>query len=93
MKKTKGIHGKNSRKYRKHPIGQRLIAGLLCICLLLVSLPMKNYGGLAWAAERKEIVVFSAISQEVRLQTVSIGTEIEELELPETLTAVCRPPQ
>ncbi len=93
MKKTKGIHGKNSRKYRKHPIGQRLIAGLLCICLLLVSLPMKNYGGLAWAAERKEIVVFPAISQEVRLQTVSIGTEIEELELPETLTAVCRPPQ
>jgi len=88
MKKKNGYAVK-TRKYRKHPIGQRLMAGLLCICLMLVSLPMENYGGLVWAAGKQEIVMFPAISQEIRMQMVPVGTEIGELKLPETLTAVC----
>ncbi len=79
-----------SRQYRKHPIGQRLIVGLLCICLPLVSLPIERYGYLALAAQRQEIVMFPALSSEVRTQTVEAGTEREELELPNTLSAVCR---
>lgn len=78
------------RQYRKHPIGQRLIVGILCICLSLVSLPTEHFGYLALAAQRQEIVMFPALSSEVRTQTVKAGTELEKLELPSSLTAVCR---
>lgn len=90
MKKKENNSQKKSRQHRKHPIGQRLIVGILCICLSLVSLPIDQYGSLALAAQSQEIVMFPALSQEVRVQAVQIGTEEAELNLPEALTAVCR---
>lgn len=90
MKKTKNNNSEKSKQYRKHPIGRRLIVGVLCICLSLVSLPIDHYGYLVWAAEKQEIVMFSALPEDVREQTVQTGTELEELDLPDTLTAVCR---
>ena len=91
MEKTKGVHSKKTRQYRRHLIGQRLVVGILCVCLLLVSLPAEHFGYLAWAAQKQEIVMFAALPEEVRSQTVSMGTGLEELGLPQTLEAECRP--
>ena len=86
MKKT---YRKKMGEYRKHPIGRRLVVGVLCICLSLVSLPIDHFGNLAQAAQNEEIVGFSALQEEVRNQTVQIGTGLEQLNLPQELEAVC----
>ncbi|NBH12913.1 hypothetical protein D3Z36_01605 [Lachnospiraceae bacterium] len=90
MKKREKSPPGKSRQYRKHPIGQRLLVGLLCVCLSLVSLPLENYGYLALAAQKQEIIMFSSLPEEVRIQSVSSGTDLKGLKLPEELTAVCR---
>ena len=50
MKKT---YRKKMGEYRKHPIGRRLVVGVLCICLSLVSLPIDHFGNLAQAAQNE----------------------------------------
>lgn len=90
MKRTTKINSAGSRQYRKHPIGWRLVVGLLCICLLLVSLPIEHFGYLAEAAQGQEIISFSELPQEVSSQTVEVGTQREELNLPKELKATCR---
>lgn len=91
MKNKKDRNFDKSRRFRKHPIGQRLVIGLLCVCLLVMLLPMEFYGYLALAAQKQEIVMFSMLPREVGRQMVPAGTELEELNLPHTLEAVCRP--
>lgn len=88
--KEKGNCSKISQKPSKHPLGQRLVVGLLCICLMAVSLPMKHLRLVALAAQGGEIVMFKALPDEIREQTVGQGTPLEDLELPNTLKAVCR---
>ncbi|MCI8494426.1 MAG: InlB B-repeat-containing protein, partial [Lachnospiraceae bacterium] len=78
------------KKSRRHPIGQRLIAGLLCLCLSILSMPIDDYGNFVLAAQGKEIVMFPALPREVRTQTVTAGTSVDKLDLPDTLTVVCR---
>lgn len=93
MKKRKTTNTEKSRQYRKHPIGRRLIVGLLCVCLSLVSLPIDHYGYRLWASEKEkwEVVEFSLLSEDVRRQMVFSGTSQKELNLPKELEAVCRP--
>ena len=63
---------------------------LLCVCLLLVSLPTEFYGGEVQAeGPRQKILSFSDLPAEVRYQTVEVGTSERKLNLPDTLTAVC----
>lgn len=90
MKKKENNPPGKSRQYRKHPLGQRLLVGLLCICLSLASLPLEHYGSLALAAQRQEIVMFPGLPEEIKRQEVPLGTDLEELKLPVQLTAVCR---
>lgn len=77
---------------RKHPFRQKFMSGLLCICLMLVSFPAELYGAkvLAEAPSRK-VLSFSPLPEGVRQQTVGKGTDFGELNLPDTLTAVCIP--
>jgi len=90
MQKKQNMTMGKSKKARKHSIGQRLVAGLLCICLSLLSLPIDDYGNFVLAAEGREVVMFPALPREVRAQTVPMGVSEKELDLPETVTAVCR---
>ncbi|MCI9174578.1 MAG: hypothetical protein HFH49_06450 [Lachnospiraceae bacterium] len=74
----------------RHPVRQKFLAGLLCVCLMIVSLPVEFLGAevLAEGAERK-VVSFTPLPEEVREQTAAAGTPLEELNLPDTLEAVC----
>ncbi len=90
MTKEKHVSRNKHRQSRRHPTSIRLIAGLLCICLSVMSLPGGTSSFLALAAEKKEVVTFPALPEEIRMQTAKPGTELEELELPDTLMAVCR---
>ena len=61
MQKKQNMTMGKSKKARKHSIGQRLVAGLLCICLSLLSLPIDDYGNFVLAAEGREVVMFPAL--------------------------------
>ena len=89
MKSSKNDNTVKSRQRRRHPIGRRLLAGLLCVCLSLVPLPMDNFGYSVQAAQEQEITSFVELPENVRMRTVSVGTDLEELNLPQTLEAVC----
>lgn len=91
MKKTYETYSGKAKRYRKHPIGRRLMVGLLCVCMMTVSLPVEHFGYIAWAAQKQEIVSEPELSREIREQSVPLGTDLQELDLPGTLTAVCRP--
>ncbi len=87
---------KNSKNYtaefvqrRRHPIGRRLLAGLLCICLSLVPLPLDDFGYSVQAAQKQEITSFVQLPEDVGSRTVPMGTDLESLNLPQTLEAVC----
>ena len=87
---------KNSKNYtakfvqrRRHPIGRRLLAGLLCICLSLVPLPLDDFGYFVQAAQKQEITSFVQLPEDVGSRTVPMGTDLESLNLPQTLEAVC----
>ncbi len=90
MTKENNIHQTKHRRQRNHPLSMRLIAGLLCICLSVMSLPAGTSGTLALAAQKREIVAFPALPAQIRNQMAKTGTKLEELELPDTLMAVCR---
>ena len=93
MKRNKDVRSGEQKKALKHPMSQKLVAGLLCICLSVMSLPMEPFGHLAQAAQKQEIVMFLALSRDMKEKTVNVGTEQEKLELPDTLIAVCQQPK
>lgn len=88
-KENRNLSGESLRT-KKHPVRQKFMAILLCICLLLVSLPMEYYGSRTLAeGVHREILYFLDLPQEISQQTVEKGTSIEELSLPKTLMAMC----
>ncbi len=90
MKTAKENFSEKSLSQKRHPVRQKLLSVLLCACLLLASLPMEGYGSEVQAEEpQKKVLSFSELPEEVKYQTVEPGTSLEELNLPETLEAVC----
>ena len=51
MKRTKKNFPEKPLKPGRHPIRQKLLSCVLCICLLLVSLPVESYGSEVQAEE------------------------------------------
>ena len=90
MQKKQDVAFRVSRKRKKHPISQRLVAGLLCICLCLMSLSIDGYDSLAAAVQGREITVFLALPKETSVQEVKLGVPKEGLDLPDTLSVVCQ---
>ena len=86
-------------KLRDRIFRRRLITGVLIMALLLsqtsiVNIFTKTDAGSAAAAEaeNEEIITisdFAELPDDIREQTVPVGTSLEELELPDALEAVC----
>lgn len=92
MKKAKENLVEKSLSQKLHPVRQKLLSVLLCVCLLLVSQPLEFYGSKVQAEEpQKKALSFSELPGEVKYQTVEPGTPLEDLNLPKTLEAVCVP--
>lgn len=74
----------------------KLIIALLSVCLIMTSLPNRYYQTFALAAGlpedggQYEVLSISELPEEVKLQNVEIGTPIEALNLPDSLTVSCR---
>ncbi len=90
MEQRKGSNLSGWKGRRNHPIGQRMLAGLLCVCLMVVSLPIEYGGGKALAAQKMEIVAFEELPQDVKVRQVEMGTPLERLGLPGALKVTCR---
>ena len=90
MEERKGSNLSGWKGRRNHPIGQRMLAGLLCVCLMVVSLPIEYGGGKALAAQKMEIVAFEELPKDVKVQQVEMGTPLERLGLPGALKVTCR---
>lgn len=74
--------------------GNRWIARLLCFCLVMTLLPDACYRFMVLAAEEEdtaqyEILSFSDLPEDVRVQTVNPETYLNELILPDMLTVSC----
>lgn len=75
----------------RHPFRRRLIGILLSICLVAAAMPVEYYSFPVQAASNvQEILSFLDLPEEIRTQTTAVGTAMEELNLPDTLKAVCR---
>lgn len=76
--------------------GNRLFIVWLSICLIMTSLPNLYYQTFVLAAEMSagdgqyEILSINELSEDIKSQTVDIGTPIEALHLPSSLIVVCR---
>ncbi len=90
MEERKGSNLSGWKGRRNHSIGRRMLAGLLCVCLMVVSLPIEYGGGKALAAQKMEIVAFEELPQDVKVRQVEMGTPLERLGLPEALKVTCR---
>lgn len=82
---------KNEKKHFK----KKIAAIILMLCLLVTLLPVEYYGIAALddgseSGSQWEVLSFSTLAEEVSTQTVAMGTPLEALNLPNTLTAVCR---
>ncbi len=94
MKERKDTLPENRKRTRK---GNKLIIALLSICLIMTSLPNGYYQAFALAAEspiggvQYEILSVGEIEEKTGVQTVAVGTPIEALGLPGSLTVSCRP--
>ena len=89
-------------QFKLHPFRRRVLASTLCVCLVISSMPVADYAFPVLAAENSEeiqenahdgiyeIVSFTELPNEVKEQTVAVGTPLESLVLPDTLTALCR---
>ncbi|MEH2942337.1 hypothetical protein VSQ32_05575 [Lachnospiraceae bacterium KK002] len=74
MKTTKDNPSVTSQSGKRHPVRQKLLSSLLCVCLLLVSLPMEFYGFEVQAEEPcRQILSFSDSPQEIMHQTPEPG--------------------
>lgn len=79
---------------KKH-LKKKIAAIILMLCLLVTLLPVEYYGigalgDESGAGNQWEVLSFSALAEEISTQTVAMGTPLEELNLPSTLTAICR---
>ena len=77
MEERKGSNLSGWKGRRNHSIGRRMLAGLLCVCLMVVSLPIEYGGGKALAAQKMEIVAFEELPQDVKVRQVEMGTPLE----------------
>lgn len=74
----------------------RFLILLLSICLIMTSLPNQYYRTFALAASmpddggQYEILSVSELPEDIKLQTVDVGTPLEALELPDSLTVSYR---
>lgn len=72
----------------------RILAVILCVCVLVTAHPDIMETIFVLAADRTEqtevryVSGFAALPEEVREQTVPVGTGLEKLQLPDTLEAV-----
>lgn len=82
-------------KRKKHGKGNKLIIALLSVCLIMTSLPNMYYqtfvlaAGLPNDGGQYEILSVSELTENVKSQTVPVGTPIEALNLPGILTVSC----
>lgn len=66
----------------------RLMAAILCICVLFTSLPQLPTLRQAFAAEEIRVITsFTPLADDVREQTAAPGTSLDALTLPDTLYA------
>ena len=90
MKTGREDSSEKERQQKRHPIRQKLLSALLCVCLLAVSLPAECYGGEVQAEEpSQKILSFARLAEEVKHQTVEVEASQRKLNLPDSLTAVC----
>ena len=93
MKERKNTLLKKRQGQRK---GNRLMIALLSVCLIMTSLPNLYYQTFVLAAEmpvgdgQYEILSINEFSEDIKSQTVDIGTPIEALLLPNSLAVSCR---
>ena len=89
MREFKGKY--RSRSYRNHSIIQRVVVGILTVALLaeqMGTLTVYAHANTEVMEETKRIISdFSELPEEVREQSVSVGTALDELVLPDTLEA------
>lgn len=86
-------------QFRKDLFLRCLVVALLCACIVITLLPGKFYDLFVYGAfdaqtataSGRVIVAFAELPQEVKSQAVEEGTALEELNLPDTLVAVCQP--
>lgn len=82
-----GYHSSSSR----HPIRRRFLGIFLSVCLIAAAMPIEYYSFPVQAAwDSPEILSFPDLPEEVQTQAAAVGTPIEELNLPDTLEAICR---
>lgn len=67
----------------------KVLAMLLALSMLLGIVPDVFAEDQTGREVQYKITAFAGLDKEVAIQTVAIGTELEELTLPETLTADC----
>ena len=93
MKERKNTLLKKRQGPRK---GNRLMIALLSVCLIMTSLPNLYYQTFVLAAEmpagdgQYEILSINEFSEDIKSQTVDIGTPLEALLLPNSLAVSCR---
>ena len=89
MREFKGKY--RSRSYKNHSIIQRVVVGILTVALLaeqMGTLTVYAHANTEVMEETKRIISdFSELPEEVREQSVSVGTALDELVLPDTLEA------
>ena len=89
MKKKEGNLLEKLLQSKKHPVRQKFITIFLCLCLSVASLPMELFGFQVLAEDiQRQITYFLPLSEEIRQQIVSVGTEWKDLELPNNLTVM-----
>jgi hypothetical protein len=72
---------------RKHKASQRLLAIALSIAMVLGMMPVTASANTLPADTGTEIIALERLAEETENQTVSLGTSIDDLDLPDTLTA------
>ena len=86
----------NQPKHMKHHVKKWMLSALICICLIMTLIPVEYYGfsisgtGSEGFAARIEALSFEPLPMDISLQTVELGAPLEDLNLPNTLTAFCR---
>lgn len=76
-------------KKRGQGKSRRIFAVFICLCVLFTTQPEIWKGFTVYAAEEsdtKAVFSFADLTEEVKEQTVTVGTDYEKLELPEELT-------
>ncbi len=79
-------------KHRKHKKKQRFFAAFLCFCIMFTLPGISDVFPVVAAGQEQRVKVdniiidFLPLSEEIKEQTVSVGTDLDELNLPKELT-------